>query len=83
MHTRDKSMDLGRLLLSQSQDLCFWRSVIYQVCEKQSATVLGPLGPAFMPKMCPHSTLSYNLTNGKYNFTCNASLNDVTEQINY
>jgi hypothetical protein len=65
-------MDLGRLLLSQSQDLCFWRSVRYQVYENQAATVLGPLGPAFMPKMCPHYALSYNLTNGKYNSPCNA-----------
>ena len=65
-------MDSRGLLLSQSQDLCFWRSIRYQVYENQAATVLGRLGPAFMPKRCPHYSLSYNLTNGKYNSPCNA-----------
>jgi hypothetical protein len=59
-------MELRELPSSPLQDLCFWRSVQYQVYENQDATVLGPMGPSFMSKMCPHYTLSYNVTNGKY-----------------
>ena len=65
-------MDLEGLLSSQTQDLCFWRSEKYQVYENQAATVLGPLGPAYLRKRCPHYSVSYSITNGKYNSPCNA-----------
>ncbi|XP_069700695.1 proto-oncogene tyrosine-protein kinase receptor Ret isoform X2 [Periplaneta americana] len=52
-----------------AQDLCFWRAATFQVYENQRATVLGRLGPPFVPRMCPHYSLRYNLTNGTEYFS--------------
>ncbi|PSN52170.1 hypothetical protein C0J52_06473 [Blattella germanica] len=57
--------DLATPTRSELNDLCFWRAVKFQVYENRPTTVLGPLGPQFVRRICPeHYAISYNITNG-------------------
>ncbi|KAK7865870.1 hypothetical protein R5R35_003985 [Gryllus longicercus] len=49
---------------SLTQELCFWPAALYAIPENRPSSLLGPLGPPYLSKLCPQHNLSYTLGNG-------------------